>query len=106
MVSLTFCESVVASTNTPCGGSFRFFSIGAQHVHFVENEHTMSTRVAHGSTLDELSNVGGTVVACSVHLEDIETGTPLDNQTRVKVITRLTLLRIDVIEELDQNSSS
>ena len=54
---------------------------GAQHVHFVEDEHAMAARVAHRRALDEFADVVDAVVARCVEFEHVETRAALDGDT-------------------------
>ena len=77
-----------------------------QHVHFVEDEYSVATGIAHRCTFDELTNVVDAIVACSVELEYVKTGATLDRQARVALAARLTLERIGAVEHLGQDACS
>ncbi len=62
---------------------------GAQHMHFVEDEHPMSARVTHSGTFDELANIVDAVVARGIEFEHVETGATFDREARVALTTGL-----------------
>jgi len=82
----------------------RRFGATTQHVHLVEDEHTMATRVAHRCTLNEFANVVDAVVARRIELEHVETGAPLDGQARLALTTRLPFVGCGAIEHFGKDA--
>ena len=80
------------------------FGPSAQHVHFVEDEHPMPTRVAHGGSLDEFTNVVDAVVTRSVEFENVKTRTTLNGETRLAFTTRLALCWVGAVEHFGEDS--
>jgi len=76
----------------------------AQHVHLVEDEHTMSAGVAHRRALDEFANVVDAVVARRIELEHIEARSALDGEARIAFATGFALVWGGAIEHLGKNA--
>ena len=100
MVSLTFCGSVVASTNTTCGGgSSSVFSSAAsaglgEHVHLVEDVHLVPPGRAERGLLDQVAHRVDAVVARRVELVHVVAGAALDREARVALAARLAVDRV------------
>ena len=110
MVSLTFCGSVVASTNTTCaGGSSSVFSSAASAA--LESMWTSSRMYtlwrpgrAQRGLLDEVAHGVDAVVAGGVELVDVVAGAPLDGQAGLALAARLAVDRALAVEHLGQDA--
>ena len=110
MVSLTFCGSVVASTNTTCGGgSSSVFSSAAsaglrQHVDLVEDVHLVPPGRAERRPLDEVAHRVDAVVAGRVELVDVVARAALDGEARLALAARLAVDRALAVEHLGEDA--
>ena len=77
-----------------------------EHVHFVQNKHTMTARVAKRRTLNQVAHVFDTVVAGCVKFKNVVAVAAINSPTRVADAARFTVFGFFAVEHLGQNARS